>query len=116
MVRKVDPKPGDKHNMLTYMRDEGREPSGVMHGRQLYSRLGRWKCDCGKEIVCRNRYVVNGTKKSCGCLLRATGEAWRRGKRRRAETKTFRFLVTVQMLDAETHLNDVNISLENAKA
>lgn len=104
MARKIDPKPGDKYNMLTYVGDEGREPSAVMHGRQLYARLGRWKCDCGKEIVCRNRYVVNGMKKSCGCLLRAKGEAWRRGRRRRAEAepKTLRLLVTVQVLDSDS--------------
>lgn len=102
MARKIDPKPGDKYNMLTYVGDEGREPSSVMCGKQLYTRLGRWKCDCGKEIVCRNRYVVNGTKKSCGCLLRARGEAWRRGKRKRTEAKpkTVRLLVTIQVLDA----------------
>lgn len=103
MARKIDPKPGDKYNMLTYVGDEGREPSAVMCGKQLYTRLGRWKCDCGKEIVCRNRYVVNGTKKSCGCLLRARGEAWHRGKRRRMQpqSKTFRFLVTIQVLDSD---------------
>ena len=87
MERKTGPKPGDKHNMLTYVRDEGRVPSSVMNGRQLYTSLGRWKCDCGKEVVCRNRYVVNGTKKSCGCLLRVKGEAWHKGKRRHAEER-----------------------------
>lgn len=103
MVRKIDPKPGDKYNMLTYVKGEGREPSSVMCGKQLYARLGRWKCDCGKEIVCRNRYVVNGLKKSCGCLLRAKGEAWHRGKRKRtkskAKPKTVYLLVTIQVLD-----------------
>lgn len=96
-------KPGDKYNMLTYVRDEGRVPSSVMNGRQLYTSLGRWKCDCGKEVVCRNRYVVNGTKKSCGCLLRVKGEAWHKGKRRHAEErpKTVRLLVTIQVLDAD---------------
>ena len=103
MARKIDPKPGERHNMLTYVRDEGREPSAVMCGKQLYTRLGRWKCDCGKEIVCRNRYVVNGTKKSCGCLLRAKGEAWHRGKRKRMQPrpKAIRLLVTIQVLDAD---------------
>ena len=103
MARKIDPKPGDKYNMLTYVGDEGREPSAVMCGKQLYTRLGRWKCDCGKEIVCRNRYVVNGTKKSCGCLLRAKGEAWHRGKRKRTQPrpKAIRLLVTIQVLDSD---------------
>ena len=103
MARKTNPKPGDKHNMLTYVRDEGRVPSSVMNGKQLYTSLGRWKCDCGKEVVCRNRYVVNGIKKSCGCLLRVKGEAWHKGKRRHAEEqpKTVRLLVTIQVLDAD---------------
>ena len=32
----------------------------------------RWlcKCDCGKEIVCIGKYIVNGDRKSCGCLKR----------------------------------------------
>ena len=103
MARKTNPKPGDKHNMLTYVCDEGRVPSSVMNGRQLYTSLGRWKCDCGKEVVCRNRYVVNGVKKSCGCLLRVKGKAWHKGKRRHAEEqpKTVRLLVTIQVLDAD---------------
>ena len=103
MARKIDPKPGDRYNMLTYVRDEGREPSSVMCGKQLYTSLGRWKCDCGKEIVCRNRYVVNGLKKSCGCLLRAKGEDWYRGKRKRMQPqpKTMRLLVTIQVLDSD---------------
>ena len=103
MARKINPKPGDKYNMLTYVKDEGREPSAIIGGKQLYTSLGRWKCDCGKEVVCRNRYVVNGAKKSCGCLLRVKGESWRKGKRRLAEAKpkTVRLLVTIQMLDAD---------------
>ena len=105
MARKIEPKPGDRYNMLTYVRDEGREPSSVMCGKQLYTNLGRWKCDCGKEIVCRNRYVVNGAKKSCGCLRHAKGKDWYRGKRCRrprplepGEAPVLRFLVTVQLL------------------
>ena len=103
MARKTNPKPGDKHNMLTYVSDEGRVPSSVMNGRQLYTSLGRWKCDCGKEVVCRNRYVVNGVKKSCGYLLRVKGKAWHKGKRRHAEEqpKTVRLLVTIQVLDTD---------------
>lgn len=109
--KKTNLRPGDKYNMLTYVRDEGRVPSSVMNGRQLYTSLGRWKCDCGNEVVCRDRYVINGGKKSCGCLLRAKGEAWRKGKRRLAKTgpktetktepKTFRLLVTIQVLDSD---------------
>lgn len=103
MARKTHPKPGDRHNMLTYIGDAGREPSGVIGGRTLYATLGKWRCDCGKEIVCRNRYVVNGLKKSCGCLLRAKGEAWRKGERVKPKAlPALRFLVTVQMLSLDT--------------
>lgn len=95
--------PGERYNMLTYVEDAGREPASVYGGRTIYASLGKWRCDCGKEIVCRNRYVYNGLKKSCGCLLRAKGEAWRRGKRRRTkvEAKTVRLLVTIQVLDSD---------------
>ena len=75
------PKPGEKYNMLTFVEGAGREPSSKIGNRVIYATLGRWRCDCGKEVICRNRYVVNGTKKSCGCLLRAKGEAWHKGKR-----------------------------------
>ena len=74
-------KPGEKYNMLTFVEPAGREFSGSMGGRAIYASLGKWRCDCGKEIVCRNRYVVNGKKKSCGCLLRVKGDAWHKGKR-----------------------------------
>ncbi len=29
-------------------------------------------CDCGKEVVALERYIVRGQRKSCGCLQRAT--------------------------------------------
>jgi hypothetical protein len=31
------------------------------------------KCDCGKEIVAWGRYVRNGHKKSCGCMVGRKG-------------------------------------------
>jgi hypothetical protein len=80
-MKRIEPKPGERYNMLTFVEPAGRELSGAMKGRPLYASLGKWKCDCGKEVICRNRYVVNGIKKSCGCLLRAKGEAWRKGRR-----------------------------------
>lgn len=67
--------------MLTFVEPAGREPASKVGDRVIYAPLGRWRCDCGKEVVCRNRYVVKGTKKSCGCLLRAKGEAWHKGRR-----------------------------------
>lgn len=77
----IEPKIGEKYNMLTFVEPAGREPSAKIGDRTIYAPLGKWRCDCGKELVCRNRYVVNGKKKSCGCLLRATGEAWHKGRR-----------------------------------
>ena len=77
----IEPKIGERHNMLTFVESAGREPSAKIGDRVIYAPLGKWRCDCGKEVVCRNRYVVNGKKKSCGCLLRAKGEAWHKGKR-----------------------------------
>lgn len=77
----IDPKPGEKHGMLTFVEPAGREPSGKVGDRVIYAPLGKWRCDCGKEVVCRNRYVVNGKKKSCGCLTRVSGEAWHKGRR-----------------------------------
>ena len=80
MARAREPEKGERHNMLTFLEPAGREPAGTMGGRVLYAPLGRWLCDCGREIVCRNRYVLRGSKKSCGCLLRAKGEAWHKAR------------------------------------
>lgn len=77
----IEPKPGEKHGMLTFVKPAGREPSAQIGDRIIYAPLGRWRCDCGKEVVCRNRYVLSGRKKSCGCLTRASGEAWHKGRR-----------------------------------
>lgn len=77
----AEPKTGEKHNMLTFIEPAGREPSGKMGERVIYSTLGKWQCDCGNVVICRNRYVLSGKKKSCGCLKRASGEAWHKGRR-----------------------------------
>lgn len=77
----IEPKIGERYNMLTFVEPAGREPSSKIGDHVIYAPLGKWRCDCGKEVVCRNRYVVNGKKKSCGCLLRVTGEAWHKGRR-----------------------------------
>lgn len=67
--------------MLTFVEPVGREPASKIGDRVIYAPIGKWRCDCGKVIVCRNRYVVNGKKKSCGCLRLAKGEEWHKGKR-----------------------------------
>lgn len=77
----AEPEIGEKHNMLTFVEPAGREPSAKMGDRIIYTTLGKWKCDCGNVVVCRNRYVMSGKKKSCGCLLHASGESWRKGRR-----------------------------------
>ena len=77
----IEPKIGERHNMLTFVESAGREPSAKIGDRVIYTPLGKWRCDCGKEVVCRNRYVVKRKKKSCGCLLHAKGDAWHKGRR-----------------------------------
>src|SRR3990167_1623383 len=34
-----------------------------------------WKClcDCGNETLAQSRLLINGTKKSCGCITRQIG-------------------------------------------
>ena len=79
------PKAGDVHGMLTYVEAAGRKPMSSMKGRTVYGTLGKWRCECGREVVCLNRLVLSGKKKSCGCLLKASGEAWKRGRRVKRE-------------------------------
>ena len=80
MARAREPEKGERHNMLTFVAHAGCEPSGRIGDHVIYVPLGKWRCDCGREIVCRNRYVLRGSKKSCGCLLRAKGEAWHKAR------------------------------------
>ena len=79
------PKAGDVHGMLTYVEAAGRKPMSRMKGRVVYGTLGKWRCKCGREVVCLDRLVVSGKKKSCGCLQKASGEAWKRGRRVKRE-------------------------------
>ena len=72
------PKPGERYNMLTFIEPAGRKAYSKMGGRLIYAHMGKWKCDCGNEVVCRNSHVVKGRKKSCGCLLRVSGASWRK--------------------------------------
>ena len=76
----MEPVAGERHNMLTVLEPAGREPASRVGDRVIYATLGKWRCDCGREVVCRNRYVLNGSKKSCGCLLRVKGEAWHKAR------------------------------------
>lgn len=53
--------PGDRFNRLTAVREVPpvRTQSGVF--RQFV-----WRCDCGREVVARLGYVVDGRRRSCG--------------------------------------------------
>lgn len=73
--------------MLTYVGPAEKEPVGKIGDRIVYATCGRWRCDCGNEVVKWNRNVINGKTKSCGCLLRDKGEAWKKGKRAMKKTK-----------------------------
>lgn len=47
-------------------------------GGDAYSR-GRWQCECicGKKKVIHSRHLKSGKSKSCGCLMRKKGTAFR---------------------------------------
>lgn len=79
--RQYKVEPGQRFNMLTYIGPAGKEPVGKWGDRIVYATCGRWRCDCGNEVVKWNRNVINGNTKSCGCLRHASGEAWKKGKR-----------------------------------
>ncbi len=74
-------KPGDRFGMLTYIGPADKVPTGTLGGRTIYATTGKWRCDCGNEVVKWNRNVINGNTKSCGCLRHDSGEAWVKGKR-----------------------------------
>lgn len=73
--------PGDRYGKLTYIGPAEKVPSGKCGDRIVYATRGRWRCDCGNEVVLWNRNVVKGLTKSCGCLRKDSGEAWKKGKR-----------------------------------
>jgi hypothetical protein len=80
-------KPGDRYGMLTYIGPDEKVPTGELGGRTIYATTGKWRCDCGNEVVKWNSNVINGKTKSCGCLLHDSGEAWVKGKRAMKKTK-----------------------------
>ena len=73
--------PGDKFNHLTFVKSVGNVEYGRVGDRIIRHPTALWKCDCGKEKVIPVHRVVSGTTKSCGCLLRAKGDAWRAARR-----------------------------------
>lgn len=85
--RQYKVEPGQRFNMLTYIGPAEKEPVGKVGDRIVYATCGKWRCDCGNEVVRWNRNVVNGKTKSCGCLLHDSGEAWKKGKRAVKKTK-----------------------------
>lgn len=56
---------GQKFNKLTVI-----EFSHLSKSRHA---IWKCKCDCGNETTAQSRLLVNGTKKSCGCLTHQIG-------------------------------------------
>ena len=82
MKNRPKPEPGDKFNHLTFVRIVGYEEYGRIGDRVLRHPIALWRCDCGAEKAIPVHLVVSGATKSCGCLLRAKGDAWRAMRRR----------------------------------
>jgi hypothetical protein len=59
-MKRIDVKPGEKHNMLTFVRYAGYKKNGT--------EIWECKCDCGNTAFIRKTAVVSGRAKSCGCL------------------------------------------------
>ena len=51
----------DKYNYLTFI-----EKTELKSSQNDY--LGKWICDCGKEVLLVNSKVLSGHTKSCGCF------------------------------------------------
>jgi len=81
MKGKPKPVPGDKFNHLTLVELVGNVEYGRVGNRILRHPTALWRCDCGKEKVIPVHRVVSGATKSCGCLLRAKGDAWKAARR-----------------------------------
>lgn len=77
MASRSKPVPGDKFNHLTFVKLVGYVESGQFGDRILRHPTALWRCDCGVEKVIPVHRVVSGVTKSCGCLRRKTGDAWR---------------------------------------
>lgn len=87
MKGRTKPEPGDKFNRLTLVKLVGYAEYGRIGDRVLRHPTALWRCDCGAEKVIPVRRVVSGTTKSCGCLLRAKGDAWRAARRFHGQKK-----------------------------
>ena len=81
MKGRPKPVPGDKFNHLTFVELSGNAEYGRVGDRVIRHPTALWRCDCGKEKVIPVHRVVSGATKSCGCLLRAKGDAWRAARR-----------------------------------
>lgn len=81
MKGKSKPATGDKFNRLTFVRAVGYAEYGRIGDIVLRHPTALWRCDCGAEKILPIRRVVSGATKSCGCLLRAKGDAWRAARR-----------------------------------
>ena len=77
MKGRPKPAPGDRFNRLTLVKIVGNVEYGRIGNRVLRHPTALWRCDCGAEKVIPVHRVVSGATKSCGCLLRAKGDAWR---------------------------------------
>lgn len=81
MKGRPKPVPGDKFNHLTFVKLVGYVECGCVGDRIIRHPTALWKCDCGNEKVIPVHRVVSGKTKSCGCLLRAKGDAWKAARR-----------------------------------
>lgn len=81
MASRLKPAPGDRFNHLTLVELVGSVEYGRFGERVLRHPVALWRCDCGVEKVIPVHRVVSGATKSCGCLLRAKGDAWRAARR-----------------------------------
>lgn len=81
MKGRPKPVPGDRFNHLTLVKLVGNVEYGRIGNRVLRHPTALWRCDCGTEKVIPVHRVVSGATKSCGCLLRAKGDAWRAARR-----------------------------------
>ena len=85
MANRPKPSPGDKFNHLTLVKLVGNVEYGRIGNRILRHPTALWRCDCGAEKVIPVHRVVSGATKSCGCLLRAKGNAWKAARRASAQ-------------------------------
>lgn len=84
-MKTTRPEPGERHGRLVYVGGDERRQVSCFGDRPVFASFGKWRCDCGTERTYRNSRVVNGCIKSCGCLRKATGEEWKKGKRVRRQ-------------------------------